>query len=478
VTIEDIRYRYSAVPTIKRFSQSRTFIRGLMGPVGSGKSSGCVIELVRWGARQTPMTDGKRRARFAVIRNTYQQLNDTTIKTFHQWVPPHEFGTYMKSDHTYLIDRFEPDLEIEILFRALDRPEQVANLLSLELTGAWVNEAREVPYAVIKALQGRVGRYPAVKDGGCVDAGIVLDSNPPAEDSWWYELFEVNRPDTAEIFKQPSGISPEAENKIYLPEGYYEKQMAGADEDYIKVYVRGEYGFVRDGKPIYTNYNDSLHCLEVEPIRGIPIKCGWDFGLTPACVFTQVTPKGDWLILDELCGDDIGIGSFADCVLEMRAQHFAGFAFEDYGDPAGDSRSSMTADKDEKTCYDILRGKGIAIRPGEQNLTIRLESVRKPLATLREGGKPQLQLHPRCEILRKGFQGRYQYKRLKIAGAAERYRDEPDKNEYSHPHDALQYVATKIFGDAVRGKQERAKRERSLEELYPGYTKKLTMGVI
>ncbi len=41
-------------------------------------------------------------------------------------------------------------------------------------------------------------------------------------------------------------------------------------------------------------------------------------------------------------------------------------------------------------------------------------------------------------------------KKLKIWEAAERYHDKPDKNEYSHPHDALQYVATKVFGNAVR----------------------------
>jgi hypothetical protein len=35
--------------------------------------------------------------------------------------------------------------------------------------------------------------------------------------------------------------------------------------------------------------------------------------------------------------------------------------------------------------------------------------------------------------------GGYCYKRLQVSG--ERYRDVPDKNSYSHPHDALQYAA-------------------------------------
>ena len=61
---------------------------------------------------------------------------------------------------------------------------------------------------------------------------------------------------------------------------------------------------------------------------------------------------------------------------------------------------------------------------------------------------------------------------MKISGSAERYHDEPEKNEYSHPHDALQYVATRVFGDAVRGREEQRKNwSKPLDELYPNYAK-------
>jgi hypothetical protein len=449
----DIVYSYDAVPTIKRFSQSAKFLRGLMGPFGSGKSSGCVIELVRWGDKQA-LYEGKRRARFAVIRNTYGELADTTMRTFFEWLPYPDFGTFIKSDHNYVIDKLAPDLEIEILFRALDRPEHVAKLLSLELTGAWINEAREVPWPIVKALQGRVGRYPKVTSGGCVDPGIIMDTNPPDDESWWYRIFEEQKLSNAEVFKQPSGRAENAENKRYLPSGYYENMMIGADPDFVKVYVDGEYGYVKAGKPIYPEYIDSLHCVDVEPVPGVVIQRGWDFGLTPACVWTQIHPDGRWLIFDEIVADDLGIETFAESVLLHQTQKYANFKFEDYGDPAGVQRSPMSADKDEKTCFDILRGKGIAIQPSEQNTTIRWESVKKPLNTLSRG-KPQLQLHNRCKKLRRGFQGRYQFKKLQISGTAERYREEADKNEYSHPHDALQYVGVKVFGQQVRARQQR-----------------------
>lgn len=450
--MNDIVYSYEHVPTIKQFSQSSKFIRSLMGPFGSGKSSGCVIELVKWGNRQT-LIDGKKRARFAVIRNTYRQLDDTTMRTVFDWLPYPEFGTYLKTDHRYVIDKLDPELEIELLFRALDRPEHVANLLSLELTGAWVNEAREIPIAVIKALKGRVGRFPAVKDGGAVDPGIIMDTNPPDDESWFYEMFEENPADNVQLFKQPSGVSGEAENLPYLPGDYYKNLSQGEDEEFVKVYVRGEYGFVRDGKPIYPDYNDAFHCREFEINPKGTIKRGWDFGLTPACVFTQVSPNGRFLIFDELVSEDLGFDTFSDQVLLHCSENYPDAEWEDYGDPAGNTR----AETDEKTCFQIADGKGIHIHPGDQDRTSRIESVKKPLNTLSEG-KPQLWVHPRCKVLRRGFQGRYQYKKLKIAGAQERYHDKPDKNEYSHPHDALQYVATKVFGNALRGRDMKRKK--------------------
>ena len=415
------------------------------------------MELLRL-ARLQPLIEGKRRARFACIRNTYGQLADTTIKTFLHWLPDRVFGTFNKGDHIYYLNNFE-DLDVEILFRALDRPEHVANLLSLELTAAWVNEAREVPWAVIRALKGRVDRYPPINEGGCVHPGIILDTNPPEDDSWFYRLCEERvdeegEPVTdVELFKQPSGRSPKAENLPNLSANYYKNLSSGAGSDFVRVYVDGLYGYVREGKPVYSDYNDAVHCGEVEPVAGIPIKRGWDFGLTPACVFTQVLPDGRWIVFEELCGDDIGISTFADAVLELCAQRWPGFSYEDFADPAGEQRSAMTADKDEKTCFDILAGKGIGARGGEQNIAARLECVRKPLNTLREG-KPQFQINPRCKVLRKGFMGRYQFKRVHVTGSAERYHDSPDKNEFSHPHDALQYVATRVFGDLVRGREE------------------------
>lgn len=430
-----IEYDYSPVPTVKQFANSNAFIRGLMGPFGSGKSSGCSVEIVKRAMAQKPGLDGIRRTRWVVIRNTYQQLEDTSIKTFMQWFPQPQFGN-LNSKHVYTM-KF-PGAEIEVLFRALDRPDQVDNLLSLELTGAWVNEAREIPWTIIQALQGRVGRYPKATEGGPTWFGIIMDTNPPDNDSWWYKQFEEVKPSNWEIFKQPSGLSPEAENKSNLPSNYYENLSNGMDAEARKVYVLGQYGFVIDGKPVYPEYNDNLHCQPCQPMKGRPIYRGWDFGLTPACVFSQLTPNGRWLLLDEKIATSMGADKFSDEVIVHSNENYHGFEFIDHGDPAGQQKSQT----DEKTCFQILQAKNIAISAGEQTESLRIECVSSRLRMLIDG-KPGLQVDPRCRMLRKGFQGGYQIRRLQTS--KERYADKPDKNQYSHPHDGAQYTATRLF---------------------------------
>lgn len=448
-----IKYSYAGVPTIRKFSESPAFIRGLMGPFGSGKSSGCVVQMVAEALAQKPGPDGIKRTRWVCIRNTFPQLRDTTIRTVQQWLPPIHFGEFKVSENRYIIQAFE-GVELELLFRALDRPDHISNLLSLEVTSAWVNEAREVPWPIIEALQGRVGRYPPQREGGPTRHGIIMDTNPPDLDSKWFNFFEnqQHQPTFAQIFKQPSGLSKEAENKPNLPDNYYTNMVQGKDPEWVKVYVHGEYGFVIDGRAVFLEYNDTAHCKECKPVSYSEIYRGFDFGLTPSCVFAQLLPTGQFIVFDELVSESMGVDQFTDEVLTHSSLHYPDANFVDIGDPAGVQRSQT----DEKTCFQILQSKGIMVEPGLQSVALRLESVRKPLTRL-VMGKPGFALHPRCKTLRKGFMGGYQYRRLQTA--QERYTAAPDKNAYSHPMDALQYICTRVFGGGLTEPRARAAQQ-------------------
>lgn len=422
-------------PVARAFMRDdKAFFRGLMGPFGSGKSTACIMDILRRAASQRQGADGKRRTRWAIVRNTYPELRTTTIKSWHQWVPP-SLGRWVDAGPpTHHIQA--GDIDVEVLFVALDRPDDIAKLLSMELTGAWVNEAREVPKAVLDGLTGRVGRFPSVLMGGASWSGIIADTNPPDSDHWWYRLAEEERPEGWAFYRQPGGRDDAAENVGNLPDRYYERQVAGKDEDWVRVYVDGQYGFVRDGKPVYPEFRDSLHVREFHVEPHWPIYVGIDFGLTPAAVFGQRSPMGGWRWVDELVTEDMGAVRFAELLRGKMHETFRGMEFATItGDPAGEGR----AQTDETTPFQILRAAGVLAAPAPTNdFTKRRESVAVCLSRLIDG-EPGLIVHPRCRVLRKAMAGGYHYRRVQVSGE-ERYRDQPDKGQYSHVAEAGQYM--------------------------------------
>ena len=104
--------------TLKNFLKDNNFLRGLRGPVGSGKSVACCIEVIRRALLQKPSEDGKRKSRWAVIRNTNPQLKTTTIKTWLDWFPEEEWGRFGWSvPYTHNIKK--GDIELEVIFQWL-----------------------------------------------------------------------------------------------------------------------------------------------------------------------------------------------------------------------------------------------------------------------------------------------------------------------------------------------------------------------
>jgi ABC-type lipoprotein export system ATPase subunit len=88
---------FDAPPTVSDFMMSEAKMRVLMGPVGSGKSTASVMEILRRASEQEPGSDGIRRSRCCVVRQTVRQLQDTTIKTFCDWFKPGIAGVYLKT---------------------------------------------------------------------------------------------------------------------------------------------------------------------------------------------------------------------------------------------------------------------------------------------------------------------------------------------------------------------------------------------
>ncbi len=79
---------FSESPTVWDFLNDNSFVRGLLGPVGSGKTYASLAEVMLRAVKQPPSpVDNVRYTRFAVIRNSYPELRTTTIKTWQEIFP-------------------------------------------------------------------------------------------------------------------------------------------------------------------------------------------------------------------------------------------------------------------------------------------------------------------------------------------------------------------------------------------------------
>lgn len=530
---------YVASPTGAKFHASDKIVRGFLGPVGNGKSVTCINEMHKISVEQEPNCDGIRKTKWAIVRNTYDMLETTTLATFRQWIPDSICAFTMKPMRANMMYPMADGTRIEakFIFLALDRPDDVKKLLSLEVTGVFMNESRELPYAVVKGSRERIGRYPSQVDGytdvyndagvltyeapkelnedgsvvmnpdgtpkykPCTRKSLLMDTNPPEDDHWWYQLAEEgclrsNQSKQAkaaveeifDFFRGPSPLlksgdgyehNPLAENIKFLPGGYkyYMDMIAGNSEDHINVMVMGNYGTIKDGKPVYPQYNDRLHCPEkaLGIIEDLPIGLGWDGGLTPTCIIGQQTKRGQLRIIAELVSEDMGVRQFArDIVKPFLQRNFYGIeiAFS-YIDPAGkgrgeaEAKSAMGILNDDYVEYDIngdIVGNedgdlivplnmGFETVPAPTNdPTKRIDAVNSYIIKLVDG-EPGYLVSRKCPMIRKGKIGGYQYKRVQVGGE-ERYRDKPDKNKFSHPADAEQYLALGFAGGYVLDSHE------------------------
>ena len=440
---------YSPPKSVEGFLQSEAFISLVVGPVGSTKTTAGIMKIAYHAAQMAPCRDGIRRSKAIWIRNTREQLRDTSIPDVLRWYPDGQAGVYEKSNYKFIL-RFD-DVECEILFRGLDDSNDVRRLLSLQASFGILDEFREINPDVFNALQGRIGRYPSKLDNG---VGCVCDdgrpnmhiwgmTNPPDMDTFW-ETYLSNPPDNAECFFQPSGLSQEADWVEFLPDGYYENLAQGKSEDWIDVYINAKFGKSLSGQPVFRAFDRDIHVAK-KPLHYIkastnPLIIGHDFGLTPACTISQIDMQGRFLTFADLVSDGMGELRFIREKLKpLLNNKFPGMPVIVIGDPAGQQR----AQTDERSVFDILKQEGFRVIPASSNSVIaRLNAVDK-LLTRTVDGKPAMLIDPGCKNLINALRGGYRYK-IKTNGDTD---ERPEKNSYSHIADSFQYACMHADGN-------------------------------
>lgn len=457
-----------------------------MGPAGSGKTVASAYKGPHLATNWFPVCkDGVVRVKVTVLRPTYRDMARTALESWHseRLFPENHPWTY---DYTGGIDRpvihklrwkakRGPDLvtvDLNVMFAAIGdaAPEQFAK--GFETSAVWLNECDLFGGRIPGLMFSRTGRYPSmdmiapseldrvtrdyraamVKAGLPMEGDDVLlprilwgDCNPP-DPSNWVNKWLIEKPDEHKLYKlfrQPSGLSAQAENRKGKPRSAYEMELQTMTPNDARRFVHGEIGYALDGKPVYEReYSSFVHRSDqhLKPAPGIPLALGFDAGGSPACAISQFMPNGQLRILREVCAEPgTGAARFSGAVMECMLQNFPGLAVrEAFGDPSA-FYGADRANGELAWMETVARALSINIEPSPSNEPgLRQDAVRWYLNLRIDGNTPGLLVDPSCEIILGGFAAHYKLTKMASAGQTDALA--VAKNEYSHVHDAVQYL--------------------------------------
>lgn len=472
---------YKPGPVGARFLASRARVKLICGPVGGGKSTLALMELVRRAVQQKPGPNGVRRTKAIILRNTMAQLKSTVKPLIDQWLvvaTNNQAGQWRLTDNTFEMKFALPDgttVHSELVMMAADTPDDVRRLLSMECSYAWIEECREVDSEVAESLEGRCNRFPNRASGGVSEPGLICSTNPPPMGSYWQE-FMSNPPRKAEIFLQPAAllddgtVNPEAENLENLAPDYYDVLCEGKSEAWIDVFLKNKFGSGGFGNPVFqSSFKRDFH-VSKEVLHAIsqsinPLIIGLDNGLTAAAVIGQQDMRGRVNILDECYvpeGTTMGVESFLDKLLIPKLRNEWPVRPDKVifvVDPACFQRSQV----DEKTIAMAIQQRGFAVKKAVTNDPERRIGAVEGLLNRQIDGGPAIAFSPKCEHIVQAMDFAYRYKKS-ASGLTTLI---PEKNHASHIADALQYFC--LHYNAVADAALMAMRPRAREVVKASY---------
>ncbi len=420
---------FSPNPVQKAFIESRAKADLFSSRMGEGKSTA-----LAWGAMlHTRHNPG---ARWALIRDTWENMQATTMKTFFEWFKPGIYGSFHQGKKTFTWASGVCEGEVEFL--GMDDPADASKLMSRELAGFAIDEpAPAVTSGGVDEMIFDIG-MSRLRQPGMKWYGVKLAENNPDEGHWTYRKF-VDPGTEGFALWQPAI----PENEANLPENYYSelRKIWGHRPDLIRRFIEGEFGFQLNGRQVTPEWNDRLHLATgLTPIPRVDLNLLWDFGHNPTCVITQRSPLGHWLILESVVGDETGVEELiTDHIKPLLAERYRGLRWNHIGDPAGRTPEQTSYERSAVRC--LTRELGGRWKSGPVKIEERVDPLRAILTkTIKGRGLVQVDRH-RARAVWQALRGGWHYNvtRGGLVGA------KPVKDMHSHPGDAVGYGAAVLF---------------------------------
>lgn len=293
------------------------------------------------------------------------------------------------------------------------------------------------------------------------DAGIILDTNPPAPTHWIANLERESVGDPAVRFWHLST----KDNAHNLPEGYVEGLIRQYRKNpaMLQRMVYGQYAEAFDGSPVFYAFS-AEHAAENLPWpSGAYLVRSWDFGTTQACILSAYFKDGPdeyWWDLAEIFALQSDVDRQCKAVLELTDREFPYWnnrdicaGVRDYCDIAGNAKT------DKGSSVNVLRSYGIF--PGFRRIGLQesLAVYNRLLEKTDRFGKPIYRIDKKnCEMLYTASIGGYRYP---VAGEPGFGGDEPLKGvtggNFDHVADASRYGKFNCL-HLIRAEVEKLKR--------------------
>lgn len=489
-----IRRYQSPGPVASRYIMSMGPIDLIRGPWGSGKTVASIFKMVRHSAVDFPICrDGVVHVRWAAVRDTYREMAKTALASWLEAFP--KGGEFTASDKdawsggqdrpvNHILEwdvlrkwrvaggweQRPTKIRMEMQFGAIGEQNLESFFKGYEISGGWLNECDLIKAEVPGLLYGRTGRYPPEaemmewekerlgvrtdpetgRESINVPRIVCGDFNPPDETNWTYER-EIEKGEEWKakgynFFAQPSGLSPQAENRVGKARHKYEEEertFGGPDAADARRNVHGQYAPKARGVVIFQKFNILKHrAAESLPIvKELPFYMGMDAGGRPAAVFGQFMPNGQRRVQREVVSSPdtvTGPQRFAENITEVLLRDYRGMRC---GGAWADPSSWFGADKvrGELAWVEIVSmALQIPIMPTATNdIGSRFEAVDYYFAGDIDANTPRVLIDPICKYLIRAYVS--QYHQTKHASEAKTDGIVIEKNEYSHVAEADQY---------------------------------------
>jgi PBSX family phage terminase large subunit len=240
----------------------------LYGGAGSGKSQVAAQKIVYRCISEAGTKEALFRHRIAVIRKYKTTLKQSVFEQIKAIIISLGIDHLVTINESYMNFKFWNGNEI--FCSGLDDPEKIKSIVA---TSAWIEEASEIEEADFSQIDLRFrGMSEFYKQ-------IILTFNPINESHWLKRKF-FDEPQRGLTFV----LRTTYRDNHFVGEEYKKllEEKYSYDENYYRIYVKGEWGRIKTGSEYYFNFNYDKHVNDkIYYVPRIPLHISFDFNVNP-----------------------------------------------------------------------------------------------------------------------------------------------------------------------------------------------------